>query len=846
MTKPIVWTIAGSDSSTGAGIQADLKTIEHLGAYGASVVTAVTAQNSSSIDNIYYLSEQQIESQLLTLQEELIPDVIKIGMMGQCSTIDCLLRFLTGRSYRVVLDPIIQASSGRFLYSGDLKAYRQQLFSIFPYVSLLTPNRDEAVLLTGKAINNDEDIEETAKIFLEQGVKNVLIKGGHATDSFAQDYWTNGVEAFWMASPRYSPKNYRGSGCILSSAIAASLALGYDYKDAIVIAKMYINRGIRLANPFNLNVSLISHGQWPEEGIDLPYVSDQPIKKIFPSFPSCGPDRLGLYPIIDSSEWLKILLEGGIKTIQLRIKNKIGTELEAEIRESIRIAEQYQVKLFINDYWELAIKHGAYGVHLGQEDLESADLNKIYQAGIRLGISTHCYYEVARAHYYHPSYLACGPIFPTISKKMKFHPQGIVNLIRWRKILKNYLLVAIGGINQQNIQEVIETGVDGIAVISAITHADDPLLSTKELLSKINERYYQQIKLPMIGFSGQEKLTKAKVLCIGAGGLGCPLMQYLTAAGIGTMGIVDHDLIEISNLNRQILYCEWQQGMAKAVAAKQRLSEMNPQIKINAYVEKLSAVNADSLFSEYDIVVDCTDNFDTRYLINDVCCKLAKPYITASVSQFKGQCVIFLGKKGPCFRCLFPASPQEAMIPTCEEGGVIGAVSGIMGVIQATEVIKWVLGIGDSLVARLLMVDLLKMRFKEFRLSENSDCKTCRKNLENILNNTYFPTLDDYTIYPHQLKKLLENNNDFQLIDVRSLREHQDFNMGGKLIPVEELANRIHELDPAELVIVYCRSGNRSMSAVQLLLQRSFGKVKSLAGGILAWEAMVKHQPKVE
>lgn len=250
-----------------------------------------------------------------------------------------------------------------------------------------------------------------------------------------------------MVSPRFEKKNYRGTGCIFSSAITAALALGYEIKDAIVIAKMYINRGIRLAQSPNSHFAFIHHGGWPDEGIDLPCIADDPMDQFFPPFPDCGSEPLGLYPIVDSYAWLQTLLPLGVKTIQLRIKNKNGQELEKEIQKSVCLAKSYNVRLFINDYWELALSHGAYGVHLGQEDLSRADVTSIYQAGLRLGISTHCYYEVARAHTFQPSYLACGPIFPTTSKVMAFAPQGILHLKRWQRTLNRYPLVAIGGID---------------------------------------------------------------------------------------------------------------------------------------------------------------------------------------------------------------------------------------------------------------------------------------------------------------------------------------------------------------------------------------------------------------
>lgn len=483
MMKPIVWTIAGSDSSGGAGIQADLATFHYLNVHGASVITAITAQNSQQITDIHYVAPPVITAQINTLQRDLPPKVIKIGMLGHANTIEQVIYFLKNYSPKVVLDPVMIASSGKALFIHSITKYIQQLIKLFPYIDLLTPNIPEVEAITGEKISTNEDIVRAANILLSLGVKSVLIKGGHAANTdMSADYWTNGREFFWITSPRYAQKNYRGTGCVFSSAVTAALALSYDIKDAIVIAKMYINRGIRLAQPFNANTALLTHGPWPQEEMDLPYVFNQSVTSIFPAFPRCGSSPLGLYPIVDSVEWIKKLLALGVKTIQLRIKNKIKPELEKEIIASIQLAKQYDARLFINDYWELAIACGAYGVHLGQEDLAHADIEKIHQAGLRLGVSTHCYYEVARAHALTPSYIACGPIFPTTSKKMSFSPQGISALKQWRRTLNSYPLVAIGGIDREKIHDVLATGVEGIAMISAITQAKDPVAEVKTLL----------------------------------------------------------------------------------------------------------------------------------------------------------------------------------------------------------------------------------------------------------------------------------------------------------------------------------------------------------------------------
>lgn len=488
MDKKIVWTIAGSDNSGGAGIQADFKTLHSFGVYACSIITAITAQNSQTVSQVKYISASIIHEQIKSLAKEFFPEVIKIGMLGQAEVISTLLSFLKDYEGKLIVDPVLASSTGQLFIQADENTYVDGLKQLFPYVDLLTPNIFEAEKLLHFSIHTYDDMESAAKQFLALGVKSVLMKGGHyLANEYSEDYWTNGKEAFWLTSKRYPEKNYRGTGCVLSSAIAAALALSYDIKDALVIAKMYVNRGIRQAQSINKHTAILAHGDWPNDEVDLPYVSSEPIQKIF-SFPECDTTELGLYPVVDNSEWLEKLLPLGVTTLQLRVKNKTGAALENEIKKSIAIAKHYQARLFINDYWQLALAHGAYGVHLGQEDLFSADLAQIQAAGLRLGISTHCYYEMARAHRYHPSYMACGPIFTTTSKQMAFAPLGIQQLKKFTHTLKNYPVVAIGGIGQDNISAVRETGVSGIAMISAITRASNPETSTVAFLSSWSER----------------------------------------------------------------------------------------------------------------------------------------------------------------------------------------------------------------------------------------------------------------------------------------------------------------------------------------------------------------------
>jgi len=474
MKQPIVWTIAGSDSSGFAGIQADLKTFNGLGVHGCSIITAITSQNNCDLHDIHYISTEMITSQLLLLQKTLSAGAIKISMLGQADIYDFLLDY----GGWVVFDPVMISTSGKNLYSGNLNDYLLKIRKLLFQVDVFTPNLNEAQEILGYSLNSFQEIEDGARDILSLGPKSVLIKGGHFVNGpFCNDYWTDGHESVWLASERKDHIHFRGTGCTLSSAITACLAQGFTIKDALVISKMYINQCIRLAN----GGSLI-HSRWPEREIDLPYLTHHPISRTPKKFPDCGPEPLGLYPVIDSVAWLETLLPLGVTTIQLRIKDKTSYALDHEIKAAIALANQYRVRLFINDYWQLAIRYGAYGVHLGQEDLLDANIEQIHQSGLRLGISTHCYYEVARAHAIRPSYIACGPIYPTTTKIMPFNPQGIENLKRWRRTL-DYPLVAIGGINLDRMPFVHAAQVDGVALVTAITNAPDPVTVTRQLLN---------------------------------------------------------------------------------------------------------------------------------------------------------------------------------------------------------------------------------------------------------------------------------------------------------------------------------------------------------------------------
>ena len=471
---PIVWTIAGSDSGGGAGIQADLATFRDFGVHGCSVITAITAQNSFAVGYIEVPSHKALAAQINALDADMPAKAIKLGMLANATNVRCVAKYLADYRGFVACDPVMTASSGESLLDGEAGKYlREQLL---PRADIITPNRHEAEALLNRKINSPDEIEIAAKDLVKLGARSALITGGHfeADRARCHDYWTDGVDGFWLSGPRIATIHTHGGGCSLASAIAAAVASGYALKDALVLAKMYVTAGLRNSRQMGGGPGPVLHAGWPENLADLPELSAQyPQQQARDPFADCG-GELGLYPVMPSADWVEKLLPLGVSTIQLRVKNKSHDEIESEIIRAVSVSRQMKARLFINDYWQLAIKHGAYGVHLGQEDLDSADIEAIRRSGLRLGVSNHSYYELARAHALRPSYLALGPIFPTTTKVMKFADQGIFQLSRWCNLLKpDYTLCAIGGINLDRAPAVLATGVGSVAVVSAITEASD-------------------------------------------------------------------------------------------------------------------------------------------------------------------------------------------------------------------------------------------------------------------------------------------------------------------------------------------------------------------------------------
>ena len=366
-------------------------------------------------------------------------------------------------------------------------------------------------------------------------------------------------------------------------------------------------------------------------------------------------------------------------------------------------------------------------------------------------------------------------------------------------------------------------------------------------------RYSRHLILPEVGMEGQQRLKAAKVLCVGTGGLGSPLALYLAAAGIGTLGLIDFDVVDASNLQRQIIHSTRDIGRKKIDSAQEKLNALNPALNVVKHDTMLTSANALEIFAQYDIIADGTDNFQTRYLVNDACVLLKKPNAYGSIFRFEGQASVFATEEGPCYRCLYPEPPPPGLVPSCAEGGVLGILPGLVGVIQATEVIKLILGKGEPLIGRLLLVDALTMRFRELKLRKNPDCPVCGANptvTELIDYNQFCGIAPEPAqaaqvkngipqISVRELKTRLDkkeiNNDNFLLLDVREPYEFQIAQIGGKLIPQNDVPNRLSELNPEQEILVHCRSGARSQKIAELLKANGFQKVSNVAGGILAW-----------
>jgi sulfur-carrier protein adenylyltransferase/sulfurtransferase len=368
-----------------------------------------------------------------------------------------------------------------------------------------------------------------------------------------------------------------------------------------------------------------------------------------------------------------------------------------------------------------------------------------------------------------------------------------------------------------------------------------PQLSNEEIA-----RYSRHLIMPEVALDGQKKLKQARVLTIGAGGLGSPLALYLAAAGVGTLGIVDFDVVDESNLQRQIIHGTSDLGRPKMESARDRINDINPNVRVETYEEPLSSENAMEIFKDFDIVVDGTDNFPTRYLVNDACVLSGKPNVYGSIFRFEGQASVFYAEEGPCYRCLYPEPPPPGLVPSCAEGGVLGILPGAIGTIQATETVKLILGIGEPLIGRLLLYDALGMRFREMKLRKDPNCPVCGENptVTKLIDYQEFCGIPQAKaqaedevpeITVKELKEKLENGEGISVLDVREPHEYEVANIGARLIPLGELPERLVELDRDTPLAIHCKTGGRSADAVKLLQDAGFENAFNVKGGITAW-----------
>ena len=368
-------------------------------------------------------------------------------------------------------------------------------------------------------------------------------------------------------------------------------------------------------------------------------------------------------------------------------------------------------------------------------------------------------------------------------------------------------------------------------------------------------RYSRHLIIPEVGIEGQQKLKAAKVLLVGAGGLGAPLGLYLAAAGVGRIGMVDFDVVDFTNLQRQVIHSTADVGRKKLDSAAEKMQGINPHLKIVKHEVALSSENALDILKDYDLVVDGTDNFPTRYLVNDACVLLGKPNVYGSIFRFEGQATVFAYEGGPCYRCLYPEPPPPGLVPSCAEGGVLGILPGTIGLIQATETVKLILGIGEPLVGRLLLYDALGMRFRELKLRKNAECPACgqHRTITKLIDYHQFcgvpqpgaaapqeAPVNEGEIEVTEVKAKLDRGDDFLLLDVREPHEYQICKIpGSRLIPLGEVPRRLHELDKNADIVIHCKSGMRSAKACGILKQAGFEHVRNMKGGILAWSDQV-------
>ncbi|MCC6728543.1 MAG: molybdopterin-synthase adenylyltransferase MoeB [Chthonomonadales bacterium] len=450
--------------------------------------------------------------------------------------------------------------------------------------------------------------------------------------------------------------------------------------------------------------------------------------------------------------------------------------------------------------------------------------------------------------------LEAGTVRQALQSVVSMYPDLGKHLLGPDGALRAFVNVYVGTEDVRHLQG-LDTAVrdgDEVTVVPSIAGgvgvADHAARADTRLTPEEITRYSRHLIMPEVGMEGQRRLKGARVLCVGAGGLGSPLAMYLAAAGVGTIGIVDFDVVDATNLQRQILHGTEDIGRPKLRSATDTLMSINPNVRVEGYETQFTSSNALDILRDYDAVVDGTDNFPTRYLVNDACVLLGKPNVYGSIFRFEGQASVFWAERGPCYRCLYPEPPPPGLVPSCAEGGVLGILPGCIGMIQATETVKLLLGIGEPLIGRLLLFDALKMRWRELKLRKAADCPICGENpsIRELIDYQQFcgvpavaaeaPEDRDAQMSVRELKERFDRGERPQVVDVREPYEWEMARIPHtRLIPLGQVAKRAAELDPEQEVILQCRSGVRSMDALNLLRERGFRKLRNLEGGILAW-----------
>ncbi len=487
---PVAWTIAGSDSGAGAGLQADLRAFDAFDVHGGSAVAAITAQNSVRVEAIEAVSPQLLDAQLHALAADMPPAAIKTGLLGSVDNLRVVTRWVDRLRERrpgmgLVVDPVLRSTTGAaFADEALLRAMRSELL---PRATLVTPNHAEAAALLGlRHLQGAPAVEHAAQALHSLGCQAVVITGGDSGGGSSDDYAMSALATGWLSLPRIATPHHHGTGCVFASSAAAALARGFVATEAIVLAKMATTHALRHGYAAGGGAGPVRpRGGFGLESANLPAWTQAGQPERGPFAPLVDP-HLGLYAVVDSVAWVRRVLAAGVRTVQLRIKDPRHPQLRDVVRASVTAAREVDAQLFVNDHWQMAIEEGAYGVHLGQEDLATADLAAIARSGLRLGISTHAYWEVCRAWGLRPSYIACGPIHPTQAKAMPWIAQGNTNLAYWCRMLLTPV-VAIAGMDVARSAEAMQAGAAGVALISAITAADDPEAAIADLQRAICE-----------------------------------------------------------------------------------------------------------------------------------------------------------------------------------------------------------------------------------------------------------------------------------------------------------------------------------------------------------------------